>query len=110
MMRLALSSAAAALLRALIARSGEVRDQVLLIEWASTDWQSLTSIGERHIIALKLCGPQATAACARLTSGLADAEFALPGHVLADIALIGEPELGLDGSRTVRMEALTVME
>jgi hypothetical protein len=42
MMRLAISPAAAALLRALIARACADRDRILLTEVHSTDWQSLT--------------------------------------------------------------------
>jgi hypothetical protein len=48
MMKLALSPAAAGLLRSLLGRAGVDRDRILLSEFRSTDWQSLTFMGERH--------------------------------------------------------------
>ena len=59
MMKLALSAAAAGLLRALLARAGIDRDRILLTEFRSTDWQSLTFIGERHEMELRIPGPDA---------------------------------------------------
>ena len=57
MMRSALSVAAAGLLRSLLARAGVERDRILLTDFRSTDWQSLTFVGERHEIRLRLPGP-----------------------------------------------------
>jgi hypothetical protein len=56
MMRLALSPAAAGLLRALLPRGGVERDRILLTEFRSTDWQSLTFTGEQHRIRLRVPG------------------------------------------------------
>jgi hypothetical protein len=42
MMRMAMSVAAAGLLRELLRRSGVDRNRILLTEFRSTDWQSLT--------------------------------------------------------------------
>jgi len=42
MMKLALSTAAAGLLRALLGRAGVSRDRILLTEFRSVDWNSLT--------------------------------------------------------------------
>ena len=108
MTRLLISASAAALFRALIARAGLPRDRILLSECTSTDWQSLTYVGERHRIVLRLTGPSATEGMARLTDGIADAEWALSGHLVADIAIAGEPLRSPDGSVTVTIEALTV--
>jgi len=110
MLKLGLSPAASALLRALVNRSEAERDRILLTEWQSTDWQSLTFVGERHHLTLRLCGPDASTTCARLTDGLAEAEFTLPGHLLADIAVIGSPADSPDGSLVVHLEALTIEE
>lgn len=41
---------------------------------------------------------------------LEDAEFVIPGQIVADIALVEEPKLGNDGSTEVKLEALTVEE
>ena len=110
MTRLALSSAASALLRTLVLRAGVPCDRILLTEWRSTDWQSLTFVGERHQIGLRICGPDAVQACEQLANGLSDAEFALPGQIVGDITIIGKPESSSDGSLTLSIEALTIAE
>lgn len=109
-MRLAMSPAAAGLLRSLLRRGGVNRDRILLTEFRSTDWQSLTFIGEQHRIRLRIPSPGADEILAALVNGLADSEFSIPGHVVADIALVGEPERQEDRSVTLTIEALTVEE
>ena len=108
MMRIATSPAAAGLLRSLLARGGTHRDRILLTEFRSVDWQSLTFIGERHQFQLRLTGPEAGQILSRLVDDLSDGEFDIPGHLRADIALAGEPRRDSDGSITVALEALTV--
>lgn len=110
MMRLAMSPAAAGLLRSLLRRAGVERDRILLTEFRSTDWQSLTFIGEQHKIRLRIPGPGSADVAARLVNGIEDADMAIPGHVVADIALASEPERQPDGSTLVELEALTVEE
>ena len=88
MMKLAMSPAAAALLRALLARAGVERDRILLTQFRSVDWNSLTFSGER----------------------LDDAEFAIPGQIVADITVAGSPVRSADGSLSIKIEALTVAE
>ena len=110
MMKLALSPAAAGLLRALIARAGIDRDRILLTDFRSTDWQSLTFIGERHEMKLRVPGPDAHGLAERLTAGLADAEFSIPGQIVADIGLERPPSHHRDGSVSLHIEALTISE
>lgn len=110
MMRLAMSPAAAGLLRSLINSAGVDRDRILLTEFRSTDWQSLTFIGEQHRIRLRVPQPDAGEIIARLVNGLAESEFSIAGHVVADIAVVGEPERQEDGSFAIAIEALTVAE
>jgi len=110
MMKLALSPAAAGLLRALIARAGIDRDRILLTEFRSTDWQSLTFIGERHEMELRVPGPDADRLAERLTTGLADTEFSIPGQIVADIGLERPPIYNSDGSVSLHIEALTIAE
>ena len=110
MMKLALSTAAAGLLRSLLARAGVDRDRILLTEFRSTDWHSLTFMGERHEMELRVPGPDAAALVERLTAGLADAEFAIPGQIVADIGLDRPPFRNPDGSISLHIEALTVVE
>ena len=110
MMRLAMSPAAAGLLRSVLNRAGVERDRILLTEFRSTDWQSLTFIGEQHRVRLRVPQPDAEDTTARLVNGLGESEFSIPGHVVADIAVEGEPERQDDGSFIVTIEALTVEE
>ena len=109
MTRPPMSRAAAALLRALMARTGVERDRILLSEAHSTDWQSLTFTGEQHRLLLHLAGSEAESACARLMDGLEDAEFSLPGHTVADIRAERRPGTD-DRSIIVAVEALTIAE
>lgn len=110
MMKMAMSQAAMGLFRALLGRAGVPRDRILLSEWRSVDWQSLTFVGERHCIALRITGPDSDCVTRRLTSGLDEAEFAIPGQIVADIAVVGEPIPCGDGSMELRLEALTIVE
>lgn len=110
MMRLAISPAAAGLLRSLLARAGVERGRILLTEFRSTDWQSLTFIGEQHQIRLRIPAPDAPEIASRLVNGLECDEFSVPGQIVADVALAGEPERQEDGSITIAIEALTVEE
>ena len=110
MMKLAISPAAAGLLRALLGRAGVNRDRILLSEFRSTDWQSLTFMGERHEMELRVPGTNAGELVDRLTDGLADAEFAIPGQIVADIGLQRPPSRNADGSFSLFLEALTISE
>ncbi len=110
MMKLGLSPAAAGLLRGLIARTGIDRDRILLSAYQSFDWQSLTFIGERHEIELRIPGPDSALVAARLTDGLAEAEFSVPGQIVADISLQRPTSANPDGSTTLHLEALTIAE
>jgi hypothetical protein len=110
MMKLALSPAAAGLLRALIARAGINRDRILLTDFRSIDWQSLTFIGERHEMELRVPGPDADKVADLLTAGLPDAEFSIPGQIVADIGLERASVHNNDGSVGLYIEALTITE
>ncbi len=109
MMRVAMSPAAAALIRALADRTGLARNRTLLTHVRSTDWRSLTLDGERHELALRISGAGAAAAAQRLCTDLEEAEFTLPGAILADIDVramrgLGGPDIDID------IEALTIAE
>lgn len=110
MMRLALSPAAAGLLRSLLRRAGVDRDRILLTEFRSTDWQSLCFTGEQHKIRLRIPGAGAEAVAQRLTVGIEEAEFSVSGHVVADVALVSTPSRSDDGSMVLEIEALTIAE
>lgn len=110
MNRIPMSSAASALLRVLIARAGVPRDRILLSDVQSVDWRSLTFTGERHMLSLRVPGPDSGPVFARMCDGLEDAEFSIPGTIVADIAVAGAPVHAPDGSTSVTIEALTVSE
>lgn len=110
MLNMAMSRAASGLLRALLDRAGNQRDRILLSEIRSVDWQSLTLAGERHLVTLRVVGTDAETLVDGFISGIEDAEFAIPGHIVADIAVAGIPTRELDLSVTLEIEALTVLE
>ena len=93
-----------------LARTGIDRDRILLADFQSTDWQSLTFVGERHELELRLPGPNAAQLAERLTEGLSEADFSIPGQILADIAQSAGSQLNSDGSVSIRLEALTIAE
>lgn len=111
MKRLAMSRAAAGLLRAMLNRGTTQSDRILLTEVQSTDWQSLTFVGERHRFGLTISGTDAAVLFDRLTRGLSDAEFRIPGQIVADIGVETGPVSDGDGdSIAFTIEALTIAE
>lgn len=110
MMKVAMSPAALGLLRELMCRAGVARDRILLTEWRSTDWQSLTFVGERHELQLRISGANSMEVAKRLVAGLEDAELSVSGHVVADIAAIEHSKPTSDGSTLINIEALTIVD
>lgn len=110
MKRLPLTSAAAALFRALAGRAGLAPERALITDVSSVDWHSLTLDGERHHFALRLAGEDADKAALALCAGLDEAEFDLAGWIVADIAVTDGPLRLGDGSVAVTLEALTIRE
>ena len=108
MNRLPMSPAASALLRCLTGRAQVPRNRILLSDIHSVDWRSLTFTGERHELELRVPAPDSMYVVKRMCDGLEDAEFSIPGVIVADIALTGPPVPAPDGSTTIRIEALTV--
>ena len=108
-MRISMSPAASGVLRGVIARGCCSRDRILLTELRSTEWQSLTFLGERHQLQVQIAGPDAAEIADRIAAGIEDAEFAISGHIVADISCSREPNPDCAGTR-LRIEALTVQE
>ena len=107
MMKMAMSPAASAVLRALISRSGVERNRFLLIGVQSTDWQSLTFTGERHRLIVRISGENAGTAADRLCSGIENAELSGSGVIIADISVEARHD-DREGGVEVTFEALTV--
>jgi len=82
----------------------------LLSDFRSTDWNSLTFAGERHSITLRIPGPGAVSVADLLIDRLEEADFVIPGQIVADIALSRPPTNQADGAITLEIEALTVAE
>jgi hypothetical protein len=74
---------------------------------ASRHWASITFAGERHRLIFCLPGPGAQAAVDAFLDGLEDRDFALRGHILADIEAAGI-QRDADGQIRLTLEALTV--
>jgi hypothetical protein len=74
---------------------------------ASRPWASITFSGERHRLTLCLPGPGAQAAADTFLEGLEERDFALRGHIVADIEATGV-ERDADGQVRLTLEALTV--
>lgn len=108
MNRIAMSPAAAALVRALAARAGVTFDRILLSDVRSVDWQSLTLAGERHEIELRVTAGGSREIADRMCADLRDAEFNIPGAIVADINVVAAPRRAPDGSTIVNFEALTI--
>lgn len=109
MMKLNLSPTAAGLLRALMIRAGVDRDRILLTNFRSVDWQSLTFVGERHEIQFRVVGSNAVEIAERMSAGLEESEFSIPGQIVADIGLKSAAP-NRDGSVILEIEALTIQE
>jgi hypothetical protein len=106
MSRPKLSRQAACLVRALLARAGEGHERILLSDCQSTEWRSLTMEGERHELLFRVADPADHRLLATLTTRLEEAEFAIPGLIVADIASCGS----LEHANCVAIEALTIRE
>lgn len=78
-----------------------------LHELTSRSWASVTFSGARHRIDFSLEGAGAGAAADAFLGGLADEEFDLRGHIVADISLVSE-DRSQAGTVRISLEALTV--
>lgn len=101
------TAAGAELRRALRASFVALGAAVSFESLTSRPWASITFAGERHRLALSLPGPGAQAALDAFLDGLEDREFALRGHILADIEATGVAR-DQDGQIRLTLEALTV--
>lgn len=102
-----MTAAGAELKRALRGDFGSLGAAVAFESLASRPWASITFSGERHRLSLCLPGPGAQAAVDAFLDGLEDREFALRGHILADIEAVGVRR-DADGQIRLTLEALTV--
>lgn len=92
------------LLAQLIDRAG---DPCLIVRATSRAWASALFQGRRHVILIQIGGSDAAARKARFADGLADAEWALPRHFVADI-VIDDVSCAPDGALWIELSALTI--
>ncbi|AEG50531.1 hypothetical protein Sphch_2899 [Sphingobium chlorophenolicum L-1] len=92
------------LLAQLIERAGA---SVTVERAASRPWASALFQGRRHVIALKLAGPDAAERRAAFVEGIGEAEWNLAGHFVADISIDdSSPVPG--GGEWIELSALTI--
>lgn len=72
----------------------------------SRPWASALFQGRRHVIALRICGPDAKDRRAKFTMGLEDAEWMLPRHFVADIII--DSSRSAPGEEWIELSALTI--
>ena len=75
---------------------------------ASRPWASALFEGRRHVIALRLTGADAAERRARFAEGLADAEWTLHGHFVADICI--DESHSATGEEWLELSALTIRD
>lgn len=91
------------LLRQLAARAG---GPCLFEQTASRPWCSAMFQGRRHAMTLRLEGSDASARADALSAGLADAEWPLNGHFVADMVI--DERQDRDDGVTLILSALTI--
>ncbi|MDQ3139721.1 MAG: hypothetical protein M3Q15_03250 [Pseudomonadota bacterium] len=102
-----MTDATTALLRALRSHMNTAQVMNFVSEnIVSRTWTSATFSGVRHVVAFRLEGLGAETAADAFLSNLADAEFALRGLILADIALLSREDR--EGVVRIAVEALTI--
>ncbi|MDP8994357.1 MAG: hypothetical protein M3N07_05130 [Pseudomonadota bacterium] len=100
--------AATALLRAIQAAFAPFGIAFTLHEMVSRGWSSVTFVGARHRMLFSLAGARAGEAADAFLAALGDPALDLRGHILADLALLGEERAPGGGEVRIRIEGLTV--
>ena len=105
-----LTDAASAFLQAVRANVSDVARfaSFALEEIRSRRWTSVTFQGGRHELAFSLEGEGAEEAAGRFLSRLDARNFALRGHLVADVSLVAQERR--PGFARIRLDALTVEE
>jgi len=70
------------------------------------DWASATFVGQRHRFDLRLDGPEASAAAARIAALIGEVEIVVAGHIVAVIAVVSDAQVG--SSHILTLDALTL--
>lgn len=78
-----------------------------IVDGALTPWCSATFVGAQHRLTLVLNGADAAARGARIAESLPEAQFCIPGHIVADLAVDDRRTVRADQAR-LRLCVLTV--
>jgi hypothetical protein len=76
----------------------------------SAHWASVTFAGARHRLRVVLEGTSAIGAAADFLAALPELEFTIPGHIVADVALVAEERGDAGDYAVLELEALTIDE
>ncbi len=84
-------------------------DVLYRIEHAQSDsWASATFAGATHYLVVTLEGADAQQAADRIGNEIADVDYELRGHIVADIAVAGRERC--DDGVILTIEALTIVD
>lgn len=97
-----------ALARALRAEFAGFPGAVTVEPIGHTTWASVTFSGARHRLHLSIAGEGAAGAAADFLARMEDVEFAIPGQIVADLALVAEERREGGGFVRLELEALTI--
>lgn len=73
-----------------------------------TEWASVTFTGARHRLRLVLDGDGAVGAAADFLAAMNDLDLPVPGHIVADLALLAEERRDGGAYACLDLEALTI--
>jgi hypothetical protein len=74
--------------RLLEALAGLAQGKALFVSHAESSWASITFSGTRHRVVLEFCGEEATETGESFITALPEHEFAVPGQLVADAAVV----------------------
>lgn len=77
---------------------------------AETEWASVTFTGARHRLRVTLDGEGAVGAAADFLGRMPDLDLPIPGHIVADMALIAEERRDSGCYACLEIEALTIRD
>ncbi|HEX7874119.1 MAG TPA: hypothetical protein VF475_14485 [Sphingobium sp.] len=92
------------LIAALIDRAGPDSE---IVDDRLSPWASATFVGARHEMVLILKGADAITRAIALARSLVEAEFTIPGHLVADLAVDG-CDADIPGESRLRLSILTI--
>ncbi|MBN8829755.1 MAG: hypothetical protein J0G94_03800 [Sphingomonadales bacterium] len=78
-----------------------------ILEASLRPWCSATFIGAQHRIALRIDGADAAQQAAALAAKLSETDFALRGHIVADVC-VDAVTPGPDGEMEISLAVLTI--